>query len=162
MYSAPISIPGPPFCGTTHLNNACATGDASNGDTVEACDPAEVCFTCDPDISIVKTAGDDLRGPIENPGHLVESSDGNETSFALDRTIVIIGSDAAADIRIGNGDVASYHIEIVFFEGNYRIRHIDGKSPVTLNGAKINKATLKDGDSIALSDRAFTFRAPSS
>ncbi len=108
----------------------------------------------------IKTAGDDLRGPIENPGHLVEAGDGGETTFALDRTIVIIGSDEAADIRIEDGDVAPYHVEIIFFDGNYRIRHVDGKSPVTLNGAKINKATLKDGDSIALSDRAFTFRAP--
>ena len=110
----------------------------------------------------IKTAGDDLRGPIENPGHLVDSSDGSEKSFALDRTIVIIGSDEAADIRIDAQGVAPYHVEIIFFEGSYRIRHLDGKTPVMLNGAKINKATLKDGDSIALLNRVFTFRAPAS
>ncbi|MCH8992652.1 MAG: hypothetical protein IIA44_13025, partial [Acidobacteria bacterium] len=64
VYSDPIPISGPLDCLTPHVNDACVTGEAPDGSTVEDCDDAEVCSNCTPDITIVKTAGDAPDGEV--------------------------------------------------------------------------------------------------
>ena len=105
----------------------------------------------------IKTSIDDVYSPIDNPGVLVEATPGGESRFFLDRSIIIIGSDDAADVRIEDRGIASYHAEIVHDGGEYEIRHLDGSAPVCVNGEVVRETALADGDAIAVGDRAFTF-----
>lgn len=105
----------------------------------------------------MKTSSDALVGTIDNPAHLVPAEKSQAASFPLDRSIIILGNDDAADIRIEEKSVAPYHAEISFSEGVYRIRHLDGRAAVTVNGREVNDSVLKHGDSVAIADCAFTF-----
>ena len=106
----------------------------------------------------MKTSSGELSGSIDNPATLVEVTKDDESSFALNRSIIIIGCDAAADICVEGKSVASYHAEISHAEGTYRIRHVDGKAAVTVNGREVKDSILKHGDSVAIGNRAFTFQ----
>ena len=105
----------------------------------------------------IKTSIDDMYSAIDNPGVLVESTPEGEAAFVLDRSIIIIGSDEAADVRIEGRGIASYHAEIVYDEIEYEIRHLDGSAPVCVNGEVVHETILTDGDAVAVGDRAFKF-----
>lgn len=109
----------------------------------------------------IKTSIDELGGPIEHPGSLVEATLEGEVTFVLDLSVVIIGCDDAADIKFEDRSVAPYHAEIVHDDGEYRIRHVDGSAPVLINGQAVDESKLADGDAIAIGERAFTFRKTS-
>ena len=98
-----------------------------------------------------------MTGPVKDPGSLVEVSRERETVWVLDRSIVIVGSDEAADVRIENKSIAPYHAEIVNDDGGYRIRHLDGSAPVCVNGEPKDESPLVDGDSIAFGECTFIF-----
>ena len=102
----------------------------------------------------IKTTIEDINGPIESPGALVEDG----TTFVLDRSIVILGCDEAADIRIDERSVAPYHAEISHNDGKYTIRHLDGSAPVSVGGKAVKEVELSDGDNVAIGGRFFTFR----
>jgi pSer/pThr/pTyr-binding forkhead associated (FHA) protein len=105
----------------------------------------------------IKTSIDDLNGPVEDPCSIVEVSSEGETVWVLDRSIVIVGSDEAADVRIEDKSIAPYHAEIVHENGRYRIRHLDGPAPVCVNGEPTDESPLADGDSVAIGECTFTF-----
>jgi pSer/pThr/pTyr-binding forkhead associated (FHA) protein len=109
----------------------------------------------------IKTSIDELNGPIENPGSLVEATSQGETAILLDRSIIIIGCDEAADIKVEGRSIAPYHAEITHDNGEYQIRHLEGSAPVCVNGEAVSESILADGDSIAIRDRTFTFRGKS-
>ncbi len=105
----------------------------------------------------IKTSIDDLNGPVEDPCSLVEVSTEGETVWVLDRSIVIVGSDEAADVKIEDKSIAPYHAEIVHENGGYRIRHLDGQTPVCVNGEPQDESPLADGDSVAIGESTFSF-----
>ena len=104
----------------------------------------------------IRTSMDDVKGTVGNPARL-EPVGGGE-AIELDRCIIIIGDDDLADARIAGKGIANYHVEILFEEPAYRIRHLDGKADVTVNGRKIEDSILKDGDSVAIGEHAWQFR----
>jgi pSer/pThr/pTyr-binding forkhead associated (FHA) protein len=108
----------------------------------------------------IKTTIDDIKGPVENPGSLVMVASEGETTFVLDCSIIVIGSDDAADIRIEDRSIASYHAEITHDDGRYEIRHLDGSAPVRVNGDTVRESVLGDGDAVAIGDHVFSFRKP--
>ena len=103
--------------------------------------------------------------PIEDPGFLVGETRQGETTFVLDRSVIMIGSDDAADIQIKGRTIAPNHAEIIHEDGAYHIRHTDGGADVCVNGETIRESLLADGDTVAIGDHLFTFqlgRAPKS
>jgi pSer/pThr/pTyr-binding forkhead associated (FHA) protein len=108
--------------------------------------------------STVRLPSDDARGTVENPGYLVSRSDSGEDAFRLDRCIMIIGCDETAEIRIEGRDIAAYHVELTYDNGQYSIQHCDGREPVKVNGKSVTGHTLADGDVIAVGDHWFTFK----
>lgn len=109
----------------------------------------------------IKTTTDELKGPIENPGSLVEATSRGETVFVLDRSIIIVGCDETADIKVEGRSIAPYHAEITCDNVEYRIRHLEGSAPVCVNGEAVDESVLADGDSIVIRDHTFTFRGTS-
>jgi pSer/pThr/pTyr-binding forkhead associated (FHA) protein len=97
-----------------------------------------------------------VKGTVDNPGRLEPAGAGE--AIVLDRCIIIVGDDALADARIAGKGIANYHVEILFEDPSYRIRHLDGKADVTVNGRKVEDSVLKDGDSVAIGEHAWHFR----
>jgi hypothetical protein len=106
----------------------------------------------------IKTSIDKLDGPVENPASLVEVSSQGETKWVLDRSIIIIGSDDAADVKIEGEGIAAYHAEVVHDDGDYYVRHLEGSAPVCVGGDAVCDSVLADGNTIAIGEHTFTFR----
>jgi pSer/pThr/pTyr-binding forkhead associated (FHA) protein len=101
--------------------------------------------------------GDELTGTIENPGHLTEVGGANH---ALDRPLILIGSDEAADIVLAGKSIAPYHAEIEFSNGTYTLRHLEGRRAVKVDGSAIDECVLEDGCAISIGDWTCAFEAP--
>lgn len=108
--------------------------------------------------STIKTTADQIRGPIESPAVLVQMTDDGEISHVLDRSLIVVGSDTAADIKIDGRAIAAYHAEISHDDGQYYIEHLDGRTVVNVNGERVRESALTDGDVIAIGNHAFTFQ----
>ena len=108
----------------------------------------------------VRTTVDEVQGTIDRPGCLIEKTADGETVFELDRSLILIGSDPAADVVGAGRMVADYHAEITYENGFYVLRHLEGRRRVTVGGKPIEEYILADSDEIQLADRVFVFRAP--
>ncbi len=108
----------------------------------------------------VRTTVDEVRGTVECPGSLVEATGDGEKVIELDRLLVLIGSDPAADIVIADRGVADYHAEITYEKGFYVLRHLEGRRGVAVNGKSIKEYILEDNDEIQIADHVFVFKAP--
>ena len=108
----------------------------------------------------IRTTVDEARGTIENPGRLIELTDGGQRVVDLDHPLVLIGRDPAADIVVEGRMVADYHAEITYESGLYVLRHLEGRRKLTVSGKSIKEYILTDCDEIQLADRTFVFRAP--
>lgn len=117
---------------------------------------------CQPDLfdPTVRTTVDEVQGTIDNPGLLIETIDGNETTVSLNRPLILIGNDSAADIVVQSSRSADYIAEIVFESDFYILRLLDDRSAVTVGGKQVTEHILADGDEIQLSDRLFVYAAP--
>lgn len=103
---------------------------------------------------------DELKGTIADAGWLVEVTADGEVRHALDRPLILIGSDEAADIILSGKSIAPYHAEIKYQDGVYRLRHLEGRRAVTVDGNKVEECVLTDGCSIAIGDWTCAFHAP--
>jgi len=108
----------------------------------------------------VLTTVDEVQGTIDIPGRLIELTSDGETTIVLDRPLVLIGKDPAADIVVTGRMVADYHAEITYENGYYTLRHLDGRRKLTVGGKSIKEYILTDCDEIELAERVFVFRAP--
>jgi EAL domain-containing protein (putative c-di-GMP-specific phosphodiesterase class I) len=68
-----------------------------------------------------------------------------------------IGRNDAADLTIKSSRVSREHAAIVRAADTYRIRDLDSTNGTFLNGARIEEATLSDGDILLVADVEFTF-----
>jgi len=89
---------------------------------------------------------------------LVETTKNGKQVFELKNVICVLGKDTHADIEIGGVFVAKQHAEIVKENGDYVIRHTNGRRGVTVDGEKIKEHVLKDNDSIKIGKREFVFQ----
>ena len=89
---------------------------------------------------------------------LVETTRNGEQVFELKNSICVLGKDEQADIEIGGMFIARQHAEIVQENGDYVIRHMNGRRRVTVDGKKIRVCTLKDNDAIRIGKREFIFQ----
>lgn len=108
----------------------------------------------------VRTTVDEVQGTIDSPGRLIELTDDGETTVVLDRPLVLIGKDPAADIVVTGRMVADYHAEITYENGYYTLRHLEGRRKLTVGGKSIKEYILTDCDQIELAERVFVFREP--
>ncbi len=68
-----------------------------------------------------------------------------------------IGRNDSADLTIKSTRVSREHASIVRAADTYRIRDLDSTNGTFLNGARIEEATLSDGDILLVADVEFTF-----
>jgi pSer/pThr/pTyr-binding forkhead associated (FHA) protein len=121
---------------------------ASHGETA---DPSQF----DPTMMV---ASDEVVGTIDNPGWLTEADE--DATHALDRRLIVIGCDEAADIVVTGRGIAPYHAEIEWHDGVYTIRHLEGRRSVKVDGSPIDECVLRDGAAISIGDWTCAFHAP--
>lgn len=101
--------------------------------------------------------------PVETERHsasgprLVEQATGDIVcDLSGERCRIGRGSDA--DIEIGGLFIAGEHAEIVRENGDFVIRHLNGRRKVSVSGKPIKEQVLKDKDSIKIGKRQFIFQ----
>ena len=107
----------------------------------------------------VRTTLEEAQGSVDEPGRLVEVTDDGEATIVLDRLLILIGKDPAADIVVEGRMVADYHAEITYEDGRYTLRHLEGRRRLTVGGKAVKEQILSDCDEIELAERTFVFRA---
>ncbi len=117
---------------------------------------------CPPELfdPTVRTTVDEVKGSIANPGRLIEKTGGEGATFDLDRPLILIGSDPAADIAVEDSRTADYIAEISREGEFYILRRLEDGSTVTVGDKPVTEYILADGDEIQLANRAFVYRAP--
>jgi pSer/pThr/pTyr-binding forkhead associated (FHA) protein len=103
---------------------------------------------------------DEIIGTIDDPGWLAEVTDNGEVTHSLNRPLILIGSDEAADIIVTGSSIAPYHAEIQWQDGVYTLRHLEGRRAVKVDGRTVKECVLEDGCAIAMGDWACAFHAP--
>ncbi len=77
--------------------------------------------------------------------------------FALDKAVVVIGRDAAADVAIPDGKASRRHAEIHMVGGGLSILDLSSANGTFVNGLRIfGKRTLRPGDEIGIGDVVFS------
>ena len=107
----------------------------------------------------INTNSETTQGTIGNPGRLDEVTDTGEVFFVLNRSLIVVGQDEAADIEIHGRSIAPYHAEILYKDGTYTLKHVDGSQKVNVNGSPVEEHVLEDNDVITIGDRRFVYRA---
>lgn len=85
-------------------------------------------------------------------------SEGDELEFTVDNPNLTVGRDAKTNrLCVPNNHISKNHFRIVFSEGKYTI--IDNKSTngIIVNGRKVERSVLKNGDIIQVANATFTF-----
>jgi hypothetical protein len=81
----------------------------------------------------------------------------NSNSFEINRPEISIGRDESNDIHISNPNISRKHFTIYFESSNYIIKDNNSTNGMIINGHKLKKSTLKNGDVIEIADATFTF-----
>ena len=117
---------------------------------------------CPPDLydPTVKTTVDEVQATIGNPGLLIDKTGDEEATFELDRPLILIGSDPAADIIVEDSKTDDYIAEITYESEFYILRRLEDRSAVTVGNKPVKEHILADGDEIQLAGRTFVYRAP--
>jgi hypothetical protein len=81
----------------------------------------------------------------------------NSNSFEINRPKISVGRDESNDIHISNPNISRKHFTIYFESSNYIIKDNNSTNGMIINGHKLKKSTLKNGDVIEIADATFTF-----
>jgi len=88
--------------------------------------------------------------------------DENINEVSLCRGQIVIGRKPSNDIIINMKEVSSTHAKLFNYGGHYFIQDLDSLNGTYVNGKKINKHRLNDGDKIVIGYYTLLFRIDSS
>jgi pSer/pThr/pTyr-binding forkhead associated (FHA) protein len=108
--------------------------------------------------SMAATPPMNARAQREPHPRLVEKTRSGEVVFEIYGDSFSLGKRAQADLELGGMFVAAEHAEIVKENGNFVIRHLNGRRKVSVGGKAVKEKVLKDNDSIQIGKRQFTFQ----
>ena len=78
-------------------------------------------------------------------------------SYEINKPSMSVGRDESNDIHILNPSISRTHFTIIFEASNYTILDNESTNGMIINGYKLKKSTLKNGDVIEIADATFTF-----
>ncbi len=107
------------------------------------------------------------KAPAEAPGPtvvltiprlvvIVEGKPGKE--HVLKPGITTLGRSPKTDIQVLFSEVSRTHAEVVWEADGFAILDLDSENGVFVNGEKVKKQPLKDGDTIQIGPQKFVFR----
>jgi pSer/pThr/pTyr-binding forkhead associated (FHA) protein len=83
--------------------------------------------------------------------------DGAPRQFVIDREQMVVGRDAAADIRLLSKRASRQHALLRVRGTDCVIVDNESHNGVLLNGGKIHSAVLRDGDVVQMADSGFIY-----
>lgn len=86
----------------------------------------------------------------------------NVHEYVISETITTIGRISANDIYIHDEMVSGHHAKIIRFQNNFFIEDLISTNGTFVNGKRIKKCVLKDGDNIAFGPYKMLFQMDSS
>ena len=78
-------------------------------------------------------------------------------SYEINKPLMTVGRDESNDIHILNTNISRTHFTIIFEASNYIIFDNKSTNGMIINGYKLKKSLLKNGDVIEIADVTFTF-----
>lgn len=87
---------------------------------------------------------------------IVEGKPGKE--HVLKPGITTLGRSPKTDIQVLFSEVSRTHAEVVWEADGFAILDLDSENGVFVNGEKVKKQALKDGDTIQIGPQKFVFR----
>ena len=70
----------------------------------------------------------------------------------------VIGRSDDCDLTPNGRGLSRRHVEIIFHSGRFVIRDLDSLNGIQVNGCKVARVILDDGDEISVGDTQFTFK----
>ena len=90
----------------------------------------------------------------ERNGELIPQGGGD--NIPLIRSKLTIGRRESCDVCLRFPNVSGQHCELSFQDGYWLITDLGSTNGVKVNGVKVKKKALSDGDEIAIANRVFT------
>ena len=102
-----------------------------------------------------------LLDQMKNMGQLPilkYSSEGETLEFTIDNPNLTVGRDAKTNrLCVPNNHISRNHFRITFSGGSYTIYDNKSANGIIVNGRKVDKSVLKNGDVIQVANATFTF-----
>jgi adenylate cyclase len=92
----------------------------------------------------------------ERNGELVPVGGGD--NIPLIRNKLTIGRRESCDVCLRFPNISGLHCELTFQDGYWLLADLGSKNGVKVNGLKVKKKALRDGDEIAIASRLFTIK----
>jgi adenylate cyclase len=92
----------------------------------------------------------------EHNGELIPVGGGD--NIPLIRNKLTIGRRETCDICLRFPNISGQHCQLTFQDGYWMITDLDSKNHIKVNGIKVTKKALRDGDEISIANRLFTIQ----
>jgi pSer/pThr/pTyr-binding forkhead associated (FHA) protein len=83
--------------------------------------------------------------------------DDNESVYELESETCIIGRKEYCDIFIDDKQISKHHARILKDAGHYAIEDLESRNGTFINGKRIKRAILRDGDRIILAETLLVY-----
>lgn len=90
------------------------------------------------------------------PARLV--STGNGPSIPLDKPIVLLGRQDECDVILESRKVSRKHCCLAMIEGSVFIRDLGSTNGISVNGKRVDSASLAHGDIVSIGGHSFQLR----
>jgi len=80
--------------------------------------------------------------------------------FVLAKSQITLGRDPGNDVVIGEPEVSSHHAAILAIDGRHSLRDLESTNGTYLNGERVTKALLRDGDQIGIANYQLVYSNP--
>ena len=89
---------------------------------------------------------------IINPGT------SQERKILLDKPVYRLGRNPEADIVVTDRNVSGFHLSFLLSEDRAEVVDLKSTNGTTVNGKKVDRAILRDGDEVSIAGMKMTFR----
>lgn len=97
-----------------------------------------------------------LQKRAKMSGTLIPAGGGDPIS--LHKPVLIIGRRPSCDIQLDFPNVSSRHCELAYISGYWRLRDLQSRNGVKVNGVRVEEKIVKPGDSIAFGTHTFKIK----
>lgn len=77
--------------------------------------------------------------------------------FLLDAAELVLGRGADVQLKVGSTELSRRHVVFRAREDEYVCEDLDSKNGIYLNGVRIHRAVLRDGDSLQMGRLVFMY-----
>lgn len=93
------------------------------------------------------------------PSLIVENPEIEPKKFELLEKELSIGAEKDNAIVVPSPNVSTYHAELTWVDGDYKIKDLNSTNGTYLNGEKIEKGVLRNGDQLQIADVVFRYES---